>query len=317
MTILYSTSFIPEAICKICNHTGATPVFSGPDRLMCLPGVFQFVRCSYCGTFYQWPKLPWDELQKYYQGDYDSYISALADEPSRIRRWLRRRYTLKMRRFVEQFAQNGVLLDIGCGTGVFLEEMQMSGRWQLHGIEPTTTAANYVRQRFGIPVINSLVEQVSLPDCTFDVVTMWNVFEHLSDPKLVIQKVYHSLKPNGIAIIAVPNYESLSRVIFGKYWCGWDLPRHLFILPSTTLLELVKRTGFTVRQHKCFIGTYALLGHSLSFLQQDLTGSKQTALSILQKIYISPIGRLLFYPLQYMTEQTGLASIKVWALQKT
>lgn len=317
MTVLHDTTFIAEATCKICGNFGASPIFTGPDRLMHLPGTFQVVRCSNCGSFYQWPRLPWEQLKCYYEGDYDSYVTSLADEPSIVRRFIRRRYTLKMRRFVEQFYSSGSLLDIGCGTGVFLEEMQMSGNWFLQGVEPTASAAEYVRNRFGIPVINAQVEYVDLPKNSFDVITMWNVFEHLEDPPLAIQKMYNALKLGGVAIVAVPNYESVSRLIFGKYWCGWDLPRHLFVLPRATLLELFSRYGFIARTHKCFIGTYAILGHSLAFVQQDLQGMQYYALHAFRRIFHSPVGRLFFYPLQRVVEQAGLSSITVWAFQKT
>lgn len=305
-----------DAVCKICDHVGALPVFTGPDRLMHHPGLFQVVRCPQCGTFYQWPELPWEQLRFYYEGDYDSYETALADETSPIRRWIRRRYTLKMRRFVEQFFSSGTLLDIGCGTGIFLEEMQGSGNWKLQGVEPITSAARYVVERFGIPVINERVEYLELPDCTFDVITMWNVFEHLEDPKVAIKNMYRALKPNGICIVAVPNYESISRLIFGKYWCGWDLPRHLFVLPRTTLLELFRREGFKASTNKCFIGSYAILGHSLAFLQQDLQGARYSLLAMLRRLFHLPVSRVLFYPVQRVIENAGLSSITVWVFQK-
>ncbi|MGQ9876782.1 MAG: class I SAM-dependent methyltransferase [Chloroflexus sp.] len=284
---------------------------------MNLPGTFHFVRCCYCGTLYQWPRLPWQQLQRYYEGDYDSYVTALNDEKSLLRRLTRRIYTVKMRRFVEQFCSSGVLLDIGCGTGVFLEEMQMSRKWQLYGVEPTLSAATYVRERFSIPVINERVESAFLPDETFDVVTMWNVFEHLENPRLALQKIHRSLKTEGILIIAVPNYESLSRVIFGKYWCGWDLPRHLFVFPRAVLIWLLNQNGFRVLDSRCFIGSYALFNHSLSFLQQDLQGLAKILLQVTRKIVRSYVGRFGFYPFQRLVEFTGLASIAVWVFQKT
>lgn len=317
MTMMCDSSFIADAICKICYFVGANLVFTGPDRLMRLPGTFHVVRCPQCGTFYQWPRLPWEQLQLYYEGDYDSYVTALADEPSMWRRVVRRRYTLKMRRFVEQFQTSGALLDIGCGTGIFLEEMQKSGKWSLFGVEPTASAAHYVRKRFGVPVFNVQVESLDLPENSFDVITMWNVLEHLEDPRLVTQKMYCALKPDGFAIIAVPNYESISRLIFGKYWCGWDLPRHLFVFPRATLLELFARAGFTARATKCFIGSHAILGHSLAFVQQDLQGFRRGMLAALRHVFHSPVGRVLFYPLQRVVEQAGLSSITVWVFQKT
>ncbi len=313
---LQAQTFIAEATCSICDNTGANLIFVGPDRLMHLPGSFQLVRCQSCGTFYQWPRPRWSELEAYYHEGYDSYVPAWQDEKSIFRRMTRRFYAAKMRWFVEQFHVSGSLLDVGCGTGVFLEEMQASQRWQLYGIEPTKIAASYVQERFNIPVINDQIENVRLAENFFDVITMWNVFEHLENPKLAMRSLYQALKPGGILVIAVPNYESLSRWLFGKYWCGWDLPRHLFVLPRSTLLWMLEKIGFRPITSKCFIGTRAILKHSLDFLSQDLTGYRRLLMLKGQKFLFSPVGVALFYPLQLIIEKFGLASIITWSFQK-
>jgi SAM-dependent methyltransferase len=306
----------PDALCAICGEQGALFVFRGPDRLMRLPGEFQVVRCRRCATFYQWPRLPWSELQRYYEGDYDSYASAIQDEPSWLRRAVLRVYPRKMRHFVERFCQSGQLLDVGCGSGLFLEEMQRTGRWTLQGLEPTAAAANYVRQRFGIPVLGQTFEQADLPAESLDIITLWHVLEHVADPLLTLRKIWHALRPGGHLICSVPNYESLSRRLFGPYWVGWDLPRHLFIFPRTTLIALLEREGFQPRADACFMISYASLGHSLDFWQQEWPAAAQPAAMLLRRLYASPLGRLGSYPPQLLIEQLGLATVTTWAFQK-
>src|SRR5262249_6594233 len=149
--------------CDFCGSTRRQPIFSGPDRLMGLPGTFTFVRCGACGLLYQSPRLPWEQLEAYYQGDYASHGQIVQDEPSRLRRMIKRLGPLKQPRHVERFRRQGSLLDIGCGTGIFLAEMQLSGRWRLRGLEPTHTAAAYVRQRLGIEVGEQLFEEADIP----------------------------------------------------------------------------------------------------------------------------------------------------------
>lgn len=307
---------LEDATCGICHHKGAAYVFSGPDRLLRLPGNFHVVRCNYCGAFYQWPRLSWNELKNYYNETYDSYASALQDDPHLIRRLVRRVYPLKMRRFVERFCRSGRLLDVGCGSGIFLEEMQRTGAWELQGVEPTVEAAAYVKQRFGIPVIEQTFEQADLPPSYFDVVTLWNVFEHVESPLLTLQKIHYTLKPERYLILSVPNYESLSRHFFGKYWCGWDLPRHLFVIPRATLIWMLERAGFRTIMSKCFLISYAVFGHSLEFWQQDWPETVQPLASLLRRVYYSPVGRLGSYPFQVLTEYLGLSSVKTWVFQK-
>ena len=307
---------IAEATCPICATLSATLLFRGPDRLMGLPGEFQMVRCDQCATCYQWPQLPWSELKRYYEGDYDSYATAIQDESSWLRRAVLRVYPRKMRRFVERFHQSGQLLDVGCGSGLFLEEMQRSGRWELQGLEPTTSAAAYVRQRFGIPVIEQTFEQVDLAPESLDLVTLWHVLEHVQDPVGTLRKIWQGLRPGGYLICSVPNYESLSRCLFGPYWVGWDLPRHLFIFPRETLIWLMAREGFQPRADACFMISYASLVHSLDFWQQEWPATTQPLARLLRHIYAGPIGRLGSYPPQLLIEQLGLATVTTWAFQK-
>jgi hypothetical protein len=144
--------------CDFCSSSECQPLFSGPDRLMGLPGSFTFVRCEGCGLIYQWPRLPWAQLEAYYQGDYASHGRIVQDDPAVLRRMIKRLGPLKQRRHVERFRREGSLLDIGCGTGIFLAEMQLGGRWRLCGLEPTHTAAAYVRERLGLPVTEQLFE---------------------------------------------------------------------------------------------------------------------------------------------------------------
>lgn len=309
-------ALITDAVCAICQGRGATSLFHGPDRLMRLPGEFQMVRCSHCATCYQWPRLPWSELKHYYEGDYASYATAIQDESSWLRRAILRVYPLKMRHFVERFCQSGRLLDIGCGSGLFLEEMQRTGRWELQGVEPTTTAAAYVRQRFSIPVLEQPFEQVDLELESLDVVTLWNVFEHLPDPVLVLRKIWQALRPGGYIICALPNYESFSRRLFGPYWIGWDLPRHLFIFPRQSLVDLFAREGFQPRADACFMISYAAFGQSLNFWQQEWPTPLQPLAILLSKLYASPLGRLGSYPPQRLVEQLGRATVTTWAFQK-
>lgn len=279
-------------------------------------GEFQVVRCQHCTTFYQWPRLPWDELKGYYEGDYDSYTTAIQDDPSWLRQAIRRVYPIKMRRFVERFCRSGRLLDVGCGSGLFLEEMQRVGGWELHGLEPTAGAAAYVRQRFHIPIVEQTFEQAAFAPERFDVVTLWNVLEHVESPVLTIRKVWEALKPGGYFIFAIPNYESLSRWLFGHYWFGWELPRHLFIFPQAALIWLLKREGFQPLTSECFMITYAILGHSLEFWQQDWPPMLRPLSRLLTRMYYSPFGRLGIYPVQVLAERFGLTTVRTWAVRK-
>lgn len=302
--------------CDFCGSSRHEQLFSGPDRLMGLPGTFTFVRCSTCGLLYQSPRLPWEQLETYYQGEYASYSTVVQDEPSRLRRMVKRLGPLKQRRHVERFRREGSLLDIGCGTGVFLAEMQVSGRWQLNGLEPTRSAAAYVRRRLGIPVAEQLFEDSDFLAESQDVITMWHVLEHFTSPMRALRKAWELLKPGGYLIFAIPNYESLSRALFGRFWVGWDLPRHLYAFPRPVLRHMLEASGFRVVDHRCFLISYYALGHSLTFWSQSWPPRLQKLARALCRAYYTPLARLAIYPLQLLVERLGLATVTTWTVQK-
>lgn len=305
-----------EGGCDFCGSTERRFLFDGPDRLMNLPGRFTFVRCTTCGLVYQWPQLPWDELKRYYEGDYVSYAGVVQDEPTRLRRMIKRVGTLKQRWYIERFCKQGNLLDVGCGTGVFLAEMQLSGRWQLTGLEPTHDAALYVRQRLGIPVIETPFEQADLPPASQDLITMWHVLEHMMSPVAALEKAWELLKPGGYLIFSIPNYESLSRRVFGRYWIGWDLPRHLFLFPRTTLIHMIQAHGFRVVDHRCFLITYHSLGLSLKFWTESWPMPLRGLGRLITKLYHTPFMRIAVFPFQLVIERLGLATVTTWTVQK-
>ncbi len=302
--------------CDVCGSSSHHFVFRGPDRLMGLPGEFSFVRCTNCGLIYQWPRLPWEQLAAYYEGNYASYSALLDDDPIIIRRLLRRLGGLKQRWYVERFKRSGSLLDVGCGTGLFLREMQHAGGWQLGGVEPTTEAAAYVRRRLGIPVYDELFEEAPLPPASQDVITLWHVLEHVPSPMATLQKAWEALKPGGYLIISIPNYESLGRRVFGRYWIGWDLPRHLFIFPRPVLLRMFRQAQFEVVDTRCFQISYASLGHSLAFWFQSWPGMLRRQGRWARTAYYNPLTRAALYPFQLLVERLGLATVSTWAIRK-
>ena len=303
--------------CHNCGSADRKYIFSGPDRQMDLPGLFTFVECWHCGLFYQYPRPAWEQLAPHYEGEFNSYYRALADDPNPVRRAIHRLGPLKQRRYVEKFVAAGALLDVGCGTGTFLEEMQHSASpWRLYAIEPTRSAAEYVTERFGIPVLTTTFEAASFQPESLDVVCMWNVFEHLEQPFTALEQIHQMLKPGGFFVFALPNYESFARKIFGKYWLGWDLPRHLYIFPEQLIREVAASKGFEVVDTACFSATYNALEESLKFWMQSWPGSLQGLGRLILRIYRNPAVHALLLPILKLVEKLNRATVITWSLKK-
>ena len=182
--------------CNFCGADNTSHVVTGNDLLHGIRGQFTLVQCNFCGLIYQNPQPIQAELIDYYPVDYEPHMGTR----KRPLGWLRRidygygvykRYRAIMR----YFAHPGDVLDIGCGTGAFLEGMRNYG-WKVAGIEPVTLAANYARNERGLEIQNTTVEKATIEPKSTDLVTMWNVLEHVSDPQQVLSQIYTILRSN-------------------------------------------------------------------------------------------------------------------------
>ncbi len=294
-----------------CDHCGATEervLFEGPDRLLHLPGTFRVVECLRCGWIRQNPRPTAETISYYYPPDYVSFIRAIEDEPRLWRRWDRRYGILKRRWAVERLHPKGRLLDVGCATGIFLHEMQQAG-WDVVGIEPNLNAADYARRRFGLQIYIGTLRQVGLPSAAFDVITLWDVLEHLPTPWADLVEVHRLLKDNGLLVIRIPNLESLEARLFGPFWLGWDLPRHLYLFPRRALVAGLSELGFTVEEFRCIAGSYSAFLLSLQFFLEDRYPPPTRWPQWILRWGRTMPTRLAFAPLFWAISQARLSSV--------
>jgi SAM-dependent methyltransferase len=280
-----------------------------------MPGEFQLVRCSTCGLIRQNPWLAWESLKSYYPEDYSAYEPIIDRERSRLRRADRRYGMWKRLRSIERFQPGGKLLDVGCGTGIFLAEAQRSGRWELMAVEPSPAAAKYVQRELNIPVINDRFIDADLPAGHFDAITLWNVLEHLDHPVGDLQRAAALLRPGGWLVFSIPNLESLEARIFGRYWLGWDLPRHLYLFPQKQLRSILRGAGLRLVDRQNIAGSHAALEYSLRFLFHAKGWRGQKAQTLL-RIYRSLPSRVIASPFFWTVDQLKMGSLITIFAQK-
>lgn len=154
------------------------------------------------------------------------------------------------------------ILDIGCGDGSFLEAAKRRG-WQTVGTEMNT-------EKFrdsGLEVFQDIEELKEKHEVeSFDVVTMWHTLEHFQNPREIVEKASEMLAPDGVLLIAVPNYGGFQAQMFQQNWLHLDVPRHLFHFNFASLETLLKQTGLKIKWHRNQEFEYDLLGWSQSAL---------------------------------------------------
>lgn len=137
------------------------------------------------------------------------------------------------------------LLDIGCGKGKFLVSAKQRGA-QVSGLEPTLRSFEFARSALGDDVQNKMMSKDCFPPDTFDIVTMWHVFEHIPDPLSMLDACATVLQPDGVLIIGVPNYNGLVAKIGKATWFNLDPPRHVIHYSPSSLTRLLEKSGFNV-----------------------------------------------------------------------
>ncbi len=184
------------------------------------------------------------------------------------------------------------------------------------GIEPSATAANYARRFIDSTILTARFSEVDLPKSSFDVITMWNVLEHLDHPIDDLRRAHRTLKKGGWLVSSIPNLESWEARFFGSSWLGWDLPRHLYLFPRQLLLSILSTIGFQVKDVRCIATSHAALGLSLDFFMKAHTAIDSERRKILLRFYNSPLMRLVLAPPLWILDRLNLSSILTVFAQK-
>jgi SAM-dependent methyltransferase len=259
----HCTSGAPDSCkpksCPICGKCGAGVWLETPDRFHGRREYYTLVRCPGCSLVWLANPPQPDEMSLHYTAAYDRLISR-AGEDSRVR-WAGRVQTVKTMK------KSGTILDLGCSSGAFLDLLG-SNDWNLYGIEMSRDSAKRAEMKTGARVFIGDILDAAFPPESFDVITCFDVLEHLYEPRQVLTRIAEWLKPGGIFYVLVPNIDSAEGRVFGTYWHGLEAPRHLFHYCPKSLRCLAEAAGLTtVSLHT---RRNAAVGTSLRYLGDDL-----------------------------------------------
>jgi SAM-dependent methyltransferase len=133
------------------------------------------------------------------------------------------------------------VLDIGCGKGIFLDILKNAGK-ETYGLEPDTHALQILKNK-GHQAIAGDIFTATIEADSFDLVTMFQVFEHIENPALLIHEVYRILKPGGYFVFETPN--SASKLAKNKnFWRSLEFPRHLILHSPKSVENLLRKENF-------------------------------------------------------------------------
>ena len=281
-----------KAICLLCGSDQIEDLFQARDfRLNDHKETFKFVKCNKCNLIFQYPLPAEKDMIAHYN---QNVLYKNPKDLSKLRQYLHN-YGLKKRsEMITHNKKQGLLLDIGCGTGSFLAYMAQHTHLEVTGTEINERNVAFIKNNYSFPVYLGDLQQLAFPKEHFDVITMWDVIEHLPNPKELLTEIHKILKPNGYLVIRVPNGNSFDFKLFGKYWAGVDAPRHYLIYTKQTLSVFLENSGFSVVSGNSRIGSYFNFLTSLEFRLKDTKIKPKTRNFLLRTLSTTVVRAILF-----------------------
>lgn len=209
------------------------------------------VECESCGMRYESPREPEQKLEAQYEDVEDPVYER--EQEGRIRTFSRTLDSL------ERHVRPGKMLDVGCYLGLFLDVARARG-WETHGVEPSAWAARRAGEKRH-QVVNAPLRRANLPAQSFDLVTLWDVIEHLHDPLGQLREIQRLLKPGGVFGLSTMDAGCLFAKLAGRRW-PWYMRMHLYYFTRGTLTRMLQEAGFEVLEvetHKRVVSLRYLL----------------------------------------------------------
>jgi 2-polyprenyl-3-methyl-5-hydroxy-6-metoxy-1,4-benzoquinol methylase len=192
------------------------------------------VKCRHCHLIYMNPMEKVSKTNEYYCKAKNTHAPTIRESYLRTAE--------SQVRLIQKYASGTDLLDIGCAQGFFLSSASQAG-YTTKGIEISQDAAEYARREFSLDVEAKPFEELWFAENHFDVVTLWQVLEHVPYPLMILKEVHRILKPGGLLVVSTPNIEGIPAKILRKRW--WDIKRlHINQFTTKTLTDILQNSDF-------------------------------------------------------------------------
>lgn len=256
--------------CPICELSNEKLIFEILE--------IRLVECQKCGLIYLNPRIKKEDIMKYYPHTYYSKGNKIKKI---LEDWLTRMSNLRRFLTIYQYKRAGRILDLGCGTGKFLERFNPK-HWLRYGVEPNPVGYEIAVSKSGFKICSEELIDCHFPSFYFDVVTAWNVLEHIHNPRETLTEVKRILKEKGIFILSTPNVGGFGFKITKEHWFHLDFPRHFYLFNRFTLEKLLNLVGLKIVRINYVFWEYPLdLFHSIV--------NSKLRLNFLRCLFILPI----------------------------
>lgn len=232
---------VERITCPVCDVDDSVYVFSKAG--------FDFVKCRRCTLLHVNPQLRAGVQDEIYKSSKTADHWIQLQKKNKEQSWnAEKKFMPALRELHRLKPDGGRLLDVGCSIGQFLDLARSEG-WVVEGVELNADASAVARKEYDLKVHNEKLEDVGFPEESFDVITLWGVFEHLTDPNSMLQTVYGLLKPGGLVLFFVPNGHSLIIRMTREHNSTVSGRAHLWYFTPETMTRILEKNGF-VKEHE-------------------------------------------------------------------
>ncbi len=257
-------------------------------------GTQRIVRCQKCDLVYVNPRIN----EKIVSDSYKCSIDKVYVQGATGRQHTFRQCVKKIRQWKEP---PGRLLDIGCAAGFFVHEAKGQG-WDAVGIEPSKWLVDWGIENLKEKLYLGTLRQAGFKDREFDILTMWDVLEHASDPMSELQECNRILKSSGMLVINYPDFGSMLARLAGSYW-WFLLSNHLYYFTTETMKKYLEKTGFKVEHFTMHWQTLPL-GYLTKIFRIYSPALSRISERVLKTFRIENI------PIPYYAAQTNVIAVK-------
>lgn len=278
--------------CKICGSNNISRKYQLRDFRLDKATLYSYSKCSQCGVVFQNPQIAPNEMINHYNQEKVYYLPS---SQKGVRKILIDHGLHKRAKIIKKFKNSGRLLDIGCGSGAFINYMAKNTNFEVMGTEINKANINSIKKHYSLDVRFGEIADIDLPNDYFDVITLWDVLEHIHNPKQMILNLKPFLKSNGFLVLRLPNLDSLDSKLFKRFWAGLDAPRHYYVFSEESIKKLLHDLGFNIKSINQNIGGYLNFITSIEFWLNETNLSKKHRGIILNILRSIPF-QILFFP---------------------
>jgi SAM-dependent methyltransferase len=249
-----AATLVSAECCPVCGGEDFRTAFAEPP--------YRLLRCACCGTGVVSPRLAEPE-SIYAEGSYWrsesprtlGYQDYRAAEPLYLKTFRRRLASVLGDR-----PRRGRALDVGCAAGFCMAVLRELG-FEAHGVEVSGTIARHATECLGFDTVHvGTLESASYADGTFELITLWDVIEHVPDPRALLSRARELLAHDGLLVVETQNVDSPFARVLGRRWHHYKHAEHIYHFTRGSLRRLLEGAGLRVeRMTPCHAGKYVSL----------------------------------------------------------